>query len=179
MIQYVANMWYTIYRIGKVNVMKEMGVLDARNLAYYIMEKCNFNISPIKLQKSLYFCFAYWGGFIRKGKKSKSEIIASDYNEYLFTNKIEAWVYGPVIPDVYHEKDLFKFKINADDIFKDTFIKEFIDGVLEDTLSSSDFKLVEVSHEDKCWKKNFKKNALFHNGIIPFEEIITEYASKY
>lgn len=153
------------------------GILDARVLANYIINKCNGEVSPIKLQKSLYFCFAYWGGFVRKGKNQKSEINMS-YNELLFSNKIEAWVYGPVVPEVYHEKDMRKYDLQDENIFGDTFIKNYIDGILDNVLACNDFELVEISHEDKCWKKNFKKSSVFHNNVIPFEEIIKEYASK-
>ena len=137
-------------------------------------------ISPLKLQKSLYFCFAYWGGFIRYNNKYSSETkeITFDYSEILFENNIEAWVYGPVVPDVYHEKDLDKYR--EEKPFGDkTYVKEFIDNILNDVLVANDFKLVEVSHQDKCWKKNFKPNSLLHNIIIPPEEIITEYAKNY
>lgn len=153
------------------------GIVDAKVLANYIIDLCNGDISPIKLQKSLYFCFAYWGGFVRKSKNNPNEL-NTVYNEYLFTNEIEAWVYGPVIPDVYHEKNIEKYKKDGN-IFGDNFIKGFIDGVLKNTLSSNDFELVEVSHQDKCWKKYFKRNAVFHNAKIPFEEIIREYAAKF
>ncbi len=158
--------------------MKNNGILDARTLACYIKEyyKTNFkkeDISPLKLQKALYFCFAYWGGFARLMKTNKNEI-EKEYNEILFPNTIEAWVYGPVVPDVYHETNLEKYKkINP---FKDNFVKEYINGILNDVLAANDFKLVEVSHQDKCWKKNFKPNSKFHNCVIPPEEIISEYA---
>jgi uncharacterized phage-associated protein len=102
-----------------------------------------------------------------------------DYDELLFSNKIEAWVYGPVVPDVYHEKNLESYKQENENPFGDNFIKEFIDGILDDVLTSNDFKLVEVSHQDKCWKKNFKPNAKYHNLTIPFEEIIREYAKQF
>ena len=96
----------------------------------------------------------------------------------MFENNIEAWVYGPVVPDVYHEKDLDKYR--EEKPFGDkTYVKEFIDNILNDVLVANDFKLVEVSHQDKCWKKNFKPNSLLHNIIIPPEEIITEYAKNY
>lgn len=153
------------------------GILDARVLANYIIKKCNGKVSPIKLQKSLYFCFAYWGGFVRKGKNQRNEL-NKDYSEILFDNKIEAWVYGPVVPEVYHEKNLEKYNENEENIFGDTFVKDYIDGILENVLACNDFQLVEISHEDKCWKKNFKKNSIFHNGVIPPEEIIREYATK-
>ena len=165
---------------------EERGILDARTLACYIKHyyndvlKMTNEISPLKLQKSLYFCFAYWGGFIRYNNKYSSETkeITFDYSEILFENNIEAWVYVPVVPDVYHEKDLDKYR--EEKPFGDkTYVKEFIDNILNDVLVANDFKLVEVSHQDKCWKKNFKPNSLLHNIIIPPEEIITEYAKNY
>lgn len=49
-------------------------IKDVRELAIYIKDeyikfaKGKNEISPIKLQKALYFCFAYWGGFVKSGK---------------------------------------------------------------------------------------------------------------
>ncbi|GHT07557.1 hypothetical protein AGMMS49532_00560 [Endomicrobiia bacterium] len=79
-------------------------------LAAYIKHECldlkKNTISPLKLQKSLYFLFAYWGGFIRKSKQIQQTVPAkcnnneessyySDYSEYLYYSKIEAWMYDP------------------------------------------------------------------------------------
>ena len=59
----------------KRKVNENKGIFDAKELASYIKYKYSIlpnkisqEISPLKLQKSLYFCFAYWGGFVRKGK---------------------------------------------------------------------------------------------------------------
>ena len=157
---------------------------DARNLAYYIKEYykkfSNEEISPIKLQKALYFCFAYWGGFIRKNNSFSDDTkeVTFNYNEVLFPNTIEAWVYGPVVPDVYHEKNLDLFR--KENLFgKEKYIEEFINNVLDDLLNTNDFRLVDVSHQDKCWQRNFKSKSKFHNCVIPPEEIISEYAKNY
>lgn len=153
-------------------------IADARYLANYIIQyyekKFGGQISPIKLQKSLYFCFAYWGGFVRKSKMYKNEINELKFSEFLFPNKIEAWVYGPVVPEVYHELNLDNYK--SDNIFCDAFVEDNINGILDDVLKCNDFKLVDISHQDKCWQKHFKPKALFHNDEIPGEEIIAEYA---
>ncbi len=84
---------------------------EAVNLAAYICKKYyeyeknikQREISPIKLQKSLYFLFAYWGKFIKENKENPEsvEVDYSHYSEYLFSSRIEAWTYGPVIPDVF------------------------------------------------------------------------------
>lgn len=159
------------------------GIVSAKELACYITDYYNENfskgnvskeISPIKLQKSLYFCFAYWGGFVRKSKLADTEITINK-SEWLFDENIEAWVYGPVVPDVYHDDNLMSNR-NANLFCNDEDVKEFINGVLDDILIVSDFKLVEVSHSDNCWKKNFDPNSERHNIVIDKEDIITEYA---
>ena len=161
-----------------------MGILKAKELAQYISEfykeRTGKDISPVRLQKTLYFCFAYWGGFIYKGKYYQGvtpEIDVCDYSEYLFDDSIEAWVYGPVVKDVYHEHNLERY--HNDNLFKDKeFVKDFIDNVIEDTIEVNDFRLVDISHCDKAWQNNFDYNESFHNNVIPPEEIIKEYAKN-
>lgn len=68
--------------------MKTYNVLD---IARYVINYCNdnnFHISNLKLQKILYFIQA--GFYLNKGNEC-------------FKENIEAWKYGPVIPEVYHE----------------------------------------------------------------------------
>lgn len=158
-------------------------ILSAKELANYIKHYYfdNFNgkkISPLKLQKSLYFCFAYWGGFIYKNKDASNKEIDLNYPPYLFDEKIEAWAYGPVIPDVYHEINLDKYDNRKLFDGKED-VQEFVNNILDDILSVNDFKLVEISHEDQCWKKHFKESNVFHNIEIPKDEIIKEYAKNY
>lgn len=92
-----------------------MAVLNVKELAAYIQKKYQEEkqmlISPIKLQKSLYFLFAYWGGIVRKSVLYPLSVEEnfSSYDEYLYDAVIEAWVYGPVIPEVYHETNINAF----------------------------------------------------------------------
>ncbi|MDR0383844.1 MAG: hypothetical protein LBH47_00770 [Christensenellaceae bacterium] len=151
---------------------------DAKVLGAYVSSfyklKYGREISPIKLQKSLVFLFAYWGAFARKANSDKT--IEGEYKiEYLFHNKIEAWTYGYVIPDVHNEK-LTEIDFTA--VNKDIEIKKFIDDMLNDILAVSDFRLVDISHEDNSWKKNYDPNAKIHNIEVKKEELINEYTAK-
>ena len=160
-----------------------MAELDVKQLAAYIQnkyyEETNKEISPIKLQKSLYFLFAYWGGFIRKSKMFPDAVEEdfSNYSEYLFDDDIEAWVYGPVVPKVYRETNIMDFYNENMFIGKEK-LKEFIDDLLKDLFKTSDFTLVDISHRDNAWKNKFDYDDEFHENIIDKEELIQEYARK-
>lgn len=163
---------------------------QAIKLAEYIKQKYlefpkNINkleISPIKLQKTLYFLFAYWGQYIQKNQNNLEsvEVDYSTYNKYLFDDIIEAWTYGPVIPSVFHADKMKAIKNEAeegyleDDIVK----KEFIDYLLPQLFDISDFGLVDLSHQDQCWKMHYDENEKKHNNEIPKDEIIDEYCNK-
>lgn len=158
------------------------GIFDAKKLAAYISrkysEKFGKKISPVRMQKTLYFAFAYWGGFFEKSKfQNEMEINISQYQENLFWNRIEAWVYGPVIPDVYFSEDIDSFF--DENMFNDYEpVKEIIDNVIQDTFQVNDFKLVDISHCDNAWKNKFDYEETYHNNEIDKREIIEEYARK-
>ncbi len=160
-----------------------MAELDARELAAYIQKKYyeekQKEISPIKLQKSLYFLFAYWGGNVRKSKMFPEAVEESfeKFSEYLFDDKIEAWVYGPVVPIVYREENINKF-YNEKMFEGKAKIKEFIDDLLKELFEVGDFTLVDISHSDNSWKNNFNYDDEFHDNEIDKESIIEEYSRK-
>ena len=167
---------------------------EAIKLALYIRKryleyKGNISkriISPIKMQKSLYFLFAYWGQFIRSNKENTDsvEIDYSDkYNEFLYDDRIEAWTYGPVVPSVFiADKDgimeELEQKVDNSYLEGEEEKKEFIDNLLNQLFEIDDFGLVRISHEDECWKKYYVETDEKHNREIPKEEIIDEYVSK-
>lgn len=165
-------------------------ISNARDIARYIAHSFYFNysnqkkeISPIKLQKSLYFCFAYWGAFVRKSLNNEYVEENINLSEYLFPEKFQAWIYGPVIPEIfrlYNAKNLEYMNLNPDTIFNEeqSIVKETIDSLLDELFVTSDFKLVSVSHEDNCWKKNFDINCPTHNIVIEPQDIISEYTLR-
>ena len=160
-----------------------MAELNAKELATYIQKKYKMDkgkdISPIKLQKSLYFLFAYWGGLVRKSKLFPDAVEEKfdNFSEYLFDEEIQAWVYGPVVPSVYREQNLNSYY--KENLFEGREkLKDFVDSILNDLFEVSDFTLVEISHRDKAWINNFDYDEDIHANVISKEEILQEYARK-
>lgn len=68
---------------------------DALKIAAYVVQRCHetgTTVSNLKLQKILYFL--------------QAEFLVSK-NECCFYQRIEAWSFGPVVPDVYHEYKIY------------------------------------------------------------------------
>lgn len=164
-----------------------MYMIRKENLASYMINKYKAeysdDITPIKLQKGLYFLFAFWGGMIRKAKNNKvnAELDVSKYDEYLFEPNFEAWTYGPVDVDIYKEfkYENEKFQNDGESTYRldcDRFTKDYIDNLLDRIFIANDFGLIDLSHEDNSWKSVYSENSS-HSKINP-ESVIEEYAVK-
>ena len=169
-------------------------VFDKQNLVDYIINKYakdfgNRLISPIKLQKGLYFLFAFWGGKIRGGRgREDVELPVDDFHDCLFNANFCAWKYGPVDREIYNQ---FKHYRNIDDVklpqevdlqhlpdISDReyyFAKDFVESYLNRIFITSDFGLVDLSHKDECWKKAFYSDDTPIDNEINSEDIINEY----
>ena len=112
-------------------------------------------ITNLKLQKVLYFAQAYY---------------LSKVGRLLFSDNIEAWAYGPVVPDVYK-----KFRSNKSNpiIFeKDTSSlsdedKEILKKVWGTFGGYSASKLVDITHAHTPWKEANKTTSqiISHKAI--------------
>lgn len=162
--------------------MEKKGIFSALDLAKYLNwlhnQKKNCNISPLKLQKTLFFLFGEWGAFILKSQSNINGDWESlkDYSIYLFDDKIEAWLYGPVIKQVYDKFD--NEKLSENEIFitpSKKYVGEFIKDLALELFELSDFRLVELTHQMKCWQDNFNKKAPSHNKEINKDIIINEF----
>ena len=121
----------------------------ARNVAdYFIFLASQENqegeregITNLKLQKILYFAQAYY---------------LSRLNKPLFTEKLMAWKYGPVVPGVYHK---FKKYTNRPMILKEDKStlrkedKEILKKVWEAFGGYSAGRLVSIVHSHAPWKE--------------------------
>ncbi|MGN7456362.1 Panacea domain-containing protein [Paenibacillus pasadenensis] len=141
------------------------------------------DISPLKLQKSLYFLFAYHGAYYtEEAEEGVLEGSIASQNKYLFNAEFQAWKFGPVIREVYF-RDRDGLYGSPEEIAEANIVigqnpeaKKFIDELFEQIDAVSDFTLVDRSHEDWVWKKAFAKN---QSTPMNSDEIIKEYSDRY
>lgn len=138
-------------------------LLNAEELAIYIasyhQEKFSHEISPIKLQKSLYFCYAYWGEFVTRGEIGSEMRV--EQSKYLFKEQFYAGAHGPLIPDIAekHQQGALYGVMTKEELFKDNILlSDSIHSLLDDMFEISDLKLAMISQDDECWKSIFNKS---------------------
>jgi uncharacterized phage-associated protein len=140
-----------------------MKTISANEVASYFIELASQNdendLTNLKLQKLLYF--------------SQAEYYLKN-NKSLFSDEIEAWDYGPVVPNVYHKyKSCGSFPITVFDNWEktnalSTEIIKFVEAIWEKWGKFSASYLVEITHKkDSPWKKYYKSG----NCVIPVTEL--------
>lgn len=151
-------LWYNIFHFSETEVIEMYSALD---VARYVVNYANSHdmmVSNLKLQKILYFI--------------QLNFLGNDPSRPCFSDEIEAWPYGPVIPNVYQEfkrygslsippvteyydtsngiwntkKVPYKTKMTSAD-------QELVENVVKmcDEYSASD--LVSISHRQSPWIK--------------------------
>jgi len=138
----------------------ERRMYKALDIANYVVTKCTKDecpISNLQLQKILYYIQRYY-------------LVHRDIPA--FSDEIEAWQFGPVVPDVYrHFCGFGAMKINA--VFEELCIKDadrkVIDIVVNAKKNLSPWDLVNDTHrEGKAW------SIIFKNGEGLYQTIPTE-----
>jgi len=120
---------------------------SAEQIAKYLINKATNNeggelLSNLKLQKLLYYCQGFFYTIT---------------NRRLFNEEIQAWQYGPVVPDVYSQFKRFgsngienqgdlDFSLQKDEV-------EIIDEVFDYFNQFSAIKLMEMTHSEPTWKE--------------------------
>lgn len=159
---------------------------NSLDIARYIINHLNeenSSVSNLKLQKLLYFV----QGFFLAIK-----------DEPCFNDRIEAWDFGPVVPNAYHEFKEFGsngipmiktyFKFNSDNFwdsetveFDDKVIndndKELINAVLDLYKNYSATALVRLTHNQDPWSNTYDQGC--KNLIISNESIKEYFKRKY
>lgn len=125
-------------------------------LAKYIAGKYPSSVSPMKLQKLMYYCYAW-------------QLVAK---KKFFEATFEAWPHGPVDPEIYDEyKGFGKNPITIADTPQ---IKEtIIDFILDSYSVYSAIELSKTTHEEKPWKM-YKST----NEVIPDDTLYNYYSTQ-
>lgn len=121
-----------------------MNALDASKYFIHLANKDETVITPLKLQKLLYYAQGY--SYIWDGK-------------LLFEDDFEAWQYGPVIPYIYNhfkkygQRGIPSFERKERVGTKDE--RETIEAIWRDYGKYSAFQLVRMTHLEKPWKEAY------------------------
>ena len=136
-------------------------------LTWADFEDDSLGVTNLKLQKLLYFA---QGHHLAK------------FDGVLFSDRIQAWEHGPVIPVVYHEFKEFK----AASITLTSFVEfEDFDSTTNSFLASiwrtfggfDGWKLRELSHRSEPWAEAFSEE---HSNVeIPVERMRVAFKSLY
>lgn len=164
-------------------------MIPALFVANYIIEyadKKGYEISNLKLQKILYYVNA-------------RNLV--EHSEPIFSDTMEKWKYGPVIPKVYHEfkeygafplkkenvrpqvitlangSDDFQIKIRDYDRDEVPY-KDIIENTVDNLQAYDSFDLVDKTHEDKLWQDDSERIMNGEKEIKYDNEELREYFNK-
>lgn len=134
---------------------------DVNDIAKKIIAKVDIDagdvITNLKLQKLLY----YVQGFH-----------LAAFDEPLFNDEIEAWMYGPVVPSVYDNYALQgKSPLYNDDSYKPISLTEDEEDLFNQVYDAygqfSAVKLMNLTHEETPWKTTETgKGNIISKGIL-------------
>lgn len=144
--------------------------MKALDVAKYLLSLINIEngdtISNLKLQKLLYYLQGYYLALFHKP---------------LFEDKIEAWDYGPVVPNVY---DIFKgfhgesiitdnLKFDISELTEED--RNYINKIFSIYNDYSASSLVYMTHNESPWKDVYKK---YENNEITKESLETFFNDR-
>lgn len=141
---------------------------SAIDVARYIIDHCNRNgqtISNLKLQKILYFIQAEF-------------LIVQD--KPCFQEQIEAWDFGPVVPEVYRHYKVYGSaaipSLRSEDYCpfskKD---KILADGIIDECANYSASELTEYTHNQSPWITAYGQRG---SAVITNESIKSFFEKK-
>lgn len=146
------------HKLCKIIIWEERSsIMDkVEHIANYIIGI--LPVDNLKLQKLLYYCQGV-------------HLVA--YKKPLFDTPIEAWRYGPVVPNLYRKYKKFGFEtISLSTEVKNLFLDKeeisSIDMVLEYFGQMSSLTLVNKTHNEKPWLAYYEEGK---NNTIPLDNI--------
>jgi uncharacterized phage-associated protein len=152
-------------------------------IANYFIKKSNYTVTPLQLIKIVYISYGY---------------VLAILEEKLFSEEIEAWQFGPVVPSIYHTFKHYKkesvSELSTEITFDDNFhfneeiftmdkenenyetTIQILDKVWDSYKKYSGYELIDLTHKDNTpWSQVFKHN---QHHIKLEDSAIKTYYSK-
>lgn len=153
----------------------------AENVANYFLSK--ESMTNKKLQKIVYYAYCWTLTILNNPEEIMSTELEKNFANKLFSEEIEGWVHGPVIPKLYHEYKKYGWsKIPKEELKKDYSdeIKNIFDMVWDIYGEYDGDELENITHREKPWKKSRVGVGKFEpsNNKIS-DDHIYNYYSKY
>lgn len=129
-----------------INILLKINENKINDVAEYILYKSNYDITPLAIQKLLYYIQGFYYAFNL---------------EFIFIDDCQAWVHGPVFEDLYQkykENGYRPIKRNKSFNVSKLTKKEInvIDGVIDNLGCFSGDRLRMLTHSEKPWKQTRK-----------------------
>jgi len=146
---------------------RSMRTYEVLLIARYIIEhefECNRSVSNLRLQKLLYFVQLYF---------------LMCRNTPCFSGRMEAWDFGPVVPEVYHKYKRFGSMIIQEiDHFAKSEISDndriLIDDMLDECANKATRDLVEITHQQSPWKNAYKNPITNEITLDSIRELVSK-----
>ena len=147
--------------------------VTAMTLANYILKRAEGKgpVTNLKLQKILYYVQGY---FLAK------------FDRPLFPDEIQAWKFGPVVPNVYYEfssygPDTLKGTEDTSSIMESSCTPAevtLINQVIDQKLKLTARRLVNDTHKETPWKEATSNGNLIRPNTVISIESMKEYFQK-
>ncbi len=139
--------------------------INVLGAASFLIERSNCTLSNLELQKIIYIAHMF-----HLGRYDKKPLVHGQF---------QAWYYGPVHPDLYHQVKLYganpvKMVYRAPNIDKSNNEARLLEKAYEALGNAGPGVLVNVTHKaNGAWDKNYVAGV---RGVpIPNEDIWQEY----
>ena len=136
-------------------------MVKVQDIADYFIWLANYTgsfISNLKLQKLVYYAQAWY---------------LAIHDKPLFDEDFEAWIHGPVIPELYKEYCGFKWKPILKEVEEPKFteeVKQFLDEVADVYFGLDAYELEQMTRSEAPW--------IEARGYLPTDASCNEIISK-
>lgn len=138
---------YTVNAIQRTHKVGGCDMYNVSDVAKFFLSK--ESMSPKKLQKMVYYAYGWTLALLNNA--------VDDLEFHLFSNRIEAWIHGPVIPDLYQEyksygwQDVPKCNAAVEQAFSSD-VLDILEQVWDAYGSFSANQLEMFSHQEAPWR---------------------------